>query len=395
MFTQAVVTLPSGKTLTVNGTGAADNAPYVQSATWNGAAWNNAYAPAGAITAGGTLGFTLGTAANTRGRRPPRPPRRPTPGTPGYTDAGVSDDSASSSADFDGGGYSYSAQALASAGVTPGATLHAGGATFTWPTAASGKPDNYEANGQTVAASGSGAISFLGAANNGPSSGTATVRFTDGTSQNVQINLSDWTLGGGAGTAVAGNTTAATAAYRNQAGAGSDAVKTYLFATAPAALASGKTVSEVKLPGDVNAGGMHVFAVGFGGSAVAGPVLSAVAANLCVDDANSATTDGNPVRLWGCNGSTAQQWTVGGDNTVRALGGCLDVSNSGTADGTKVQWYGCNGSGAQQWSPGTNGSLVNPASGKCLDDPNSSTTAGTQLQIYTCNGTTAQRWTIP
>ena len=45
MFTQAVVTLPSGNTLTINGNGAADNAPYVQSATWNGAAWNNAYAP--------------------------------------------------------------------------------------------------------------------------------------------------------------------------------------------------------------------------------------------------------------------------------------------------------------------------------------------------------------
>lgn len=65
LFTQAVVTLPSGKTLTINGDGAADNAPYVQSATWNGAAWNNAYAPTTAITAGGTLNFTLGTGANT------------------------------------------------------------------------------------------------------------------------------------------------------------------------------------------------------------------------------------------------------------------------------------------------------------------------------------------
>jgi predicted alpha-1,2-mannosidase len=65
LFTQAVVTLPSGRTLTVNGNGAADNAPYVQSAAWNGTAWNNAYAPTTAITAGGTLDFTLGTGANT------------------------------------------------------------------------------------------------------------------------------------------------------------------------------------------------------------------------------------------------------------------------------------------------------------------------------------------
>ncbi|MFF3448564.1 lectin [Streptomyces sp. NPDC002667] len=65
LFTQAVVTLPSGGTLTINGDGAADNAPYVQSATWNGSAWNNAYAPASAITTGGTLNYTLGTGANT------------------------------------------------------------------------------------------------------------------------------------------------------------------------------------------------------------------------------------------------------------------------------------------------------------------------------------------
>ncbi|MFJ2959529.1 lectin [Streptomyces sp. NPDC087270] len=65
LFTQAVVTLPSGNTLTINGNGAADNAPYVQSATWNGTAWNNAYAPTTAITAGGTLDYTLGTTANT------------------------------------------------------------------------------------------------------------------------------------------------------------------------------------------------------------------------------------------------------------------------------------------------------------------------------------------
>jgi hypothetical protein len=37
----------------------------VQSATWNGAAWNNAYAPTAAITSGGTLNYTLGTTANT------------------------------------------------------------------------------------------------------------------------------------------------------------------------------------------------------------------------------------------------------------------------------------------------------------------------------------------
>jgi hypothetical protein len=36
----------------------------VQSATWNGGSWNNAYAPTSAITSGGTLSYTLGTTAD-------------------------------------------------------------------------------------------------------------------------------------------------------------------------------------------------------------------------------------------------------------------------------------------------------------------------------------------
>ncbi|MFJ4925017.1 lectin [Streptomyces sp. NPDC088736] len=216
LFTQAVVTLPSGRTLTINGNGAADNAPYVQSAAWNGAAWNNAFAPTTAITAGGTLDFTLGTGANT-----------------------------------------------------------------SWATAASAAPPSY-----------------------------------------------------------AGDT------------------------TAPA-------------------------------SPRIGAITSSVAANLCVDDASSATSDGTHVQIWSCNSTYAQDWIVAGDGTIRTLGKCLDVDHSGTTNGTLIQLWTCNGSGAQQWTAGANGSLVNPQSKLCLDDPNSSTTTGTQLQLYTCNGSGAQNWKLP
>ncbi|MEU8716516.1 lectin [Streptomyces sp. NPDC048663] len=216
LFTQAVITLPSGRTLTVNGNGAADNAPYVQSAAWNGSAWNNAYAPTSAITSGGTLDFTLGTGADT-----------------------------------------------------------------SWATAASAAPPSY-----------------------------------------------------------AGDT------------------------TAPA-------------------------------SPRIGPLTSAVASNLCVDDASSSTSDGTHVQIWGCNGTYAQDWIVAGDGTIRTLGKCLDADHSGTTNGTLIQLWTCNGSGAQQWTAGANGSLVNPESKLCLDDPNSSTANGTQLQLYTCNATAAQNWKLP
>ncbi|PSL53928.1 putative alpha-1,2-mannosidase [Saccharothrix carnea] len=114
----------------------------------------------------------------------------------------------------------------------------------------------------------------------------------------------------------------------------------------------------------------------------------------CVDGEPAGPTDGAPVRLWDCNSSAAQQWTLASDGTLRALGRCLDVSGSGRVDGTKVQLWTCNGTGAQQWWP-KGSTLVNPPSGKCLDVPNSNAVNGVQLQIHTCNGTGAQQWRLP
>jgi predicted alpha-1,2-mannosidase len=61
VFPRAAITLPTGRTLTVLGAGAAADAPYVQSATWDARSWDAAYAPQAALTSGGTLRFTLGT----------------------------------------------------------------------------------------------------------------------------------------------------------------------------------------------------------------------------------------------------------------------------------------------------------------------------------------------
>ncbi len=76
LFRSAVIALSSGRALRIVGTGAAAAAPYVRSATWNGTAWNRAFAPAQAITQGGTLDFRLARApdrgwAAGRGDAPP------------------------------------------------------------------------------------------------------------------------------------------------------------------------------------------------------------------------------------------------------------------------------------------------------------------------------------
>jgi Ricin-type beta-trefoil lectin domain len=135
----------------------------------------------------------------------------------------------------------------------------------------------------------------------------------------------------------------------------------------------------------------------FGGSGTSGstgPITGV--SGLCVDDRSSSTADFNPIQIWGCNGSSAQQWSVvQAGSTLHVLGKCMDVGNGGTADGSTINLYDCNGSGSQVFQPQSNGSLLNPQSGKCLDDPNSSTTQGTQLQLWDCNGTSAQHWTLP
>ncbi len=65
LFTEVTITLGGGGTIRITAPQAATNAPYVQSATLNGANWSNAYLPSSSMTGGGDLAFILGTSANT------------------------------------------------------------------------------------------------------------------------------------------------------------------------------------------------------------------------------------------------------------------------------------------------------------------------------------------
>jgi predicted alpha-1,2-mannosidase len=183
-----------------------------------------------------------------------------------YNNAGVSDDTAPERADLDGGGFSYSEQALVAAGVTPGGRVTAGGFTFTWPADPVAQMDNILARGgnQTLDLSATPAsatkLAFLGSGTDGNASGAVTITYTDGTTQTATIGFGDWTLGGSGTTLQFGNAVAATMPYRNQA-SGPQQVVTYVFATAPIALQAGKQVASVALPTTVTGGDLHVFAV--------------------------------------------------------------------------------------------------------------------------------------
>jgi beta-glucosidase len=214
----------------------------------------------------------------------------PTTGAPysslaaAYDNAGISDNSDPSAANYDGTGESYSSQALAAGTptpLTPGGKATIGGTTFTWPTPV-GAPDNVIADGQIIDVTGSGTeLGFLGAAGFGAASGTGTITYTDGSTQTYSISMADWYNNA----PVAGDQIATTTSSWNSSSTTQvpHPVSVY-YASVP--LQSGKTVKSVTLPtvssgigNGVNA--MHIFAIAIGsGSPTSGGGSTPATSNL-------------------------------------------------------------------------------------------------------------------
>jgi lysophospholipase L1-like esterase len=175
-----------------------------------------------------------------------------------FDNIGITSDSSPGSGNIDLLANSYSYQALSAAGITPGSTITSDGLSYTWPDAAAGAPDNVVAAGQTVLltpAAGTTTLGILGSATWGPSQGTATITYTDGSTQTFTLAYSDWTLAGGL---LPGDTEVAQMPYRNSP-SGAQNSATYLFSTT-VPLQAGKTAQSITLPAD-NQGQIHVFAI--------------------------------------------------------------------------------------------------------------------------------------
>jgi beta-galactosidase GanA len=187
-----------------------------------------------------------------------------------FDNTGITDDSnpdpSKQFIGFDGDGTSFSAQGLAADGLTPGSTVSAGGLSFTWPNAASAKPDNTMAEGQAIQISGSGAsLGFLAAANNSAESGGGTIYYTDGSKQSFTLNVGNfWWPAGQDGNP--DNTQVAGVNYANYP-TGSSGHEVYVFEQS-VPLEAGKTVEAVVLPDLGNVAGynaaLHLFAIAIG-----------------------------------------------------------------------------------------------------------------------------------
>jgi len=187
---------------------------------------------------------------------------------PYYNAIGVSSDGQDVPEGYDGSGYTYSANALAADGVTPGGALTEGGVSYTWPDEQPGALDSIWSAGQVIPMSlpaGATKIGLLGSAidaGSGGATGTLTVTYTDGTSQQIPVTFGDWTLGAGAYPVPPSDVIAAATPYRDLTSGGSQPVATYIYATS-AALEPGKTVASVTLPTG-SGGDIGIFAIGAG-----------------------------------------------------------------------------------------------------------------------------------
>ena len=189
-----------------------------------------------------------------------------------FNNIGSSDDSDVSAGDLDGVGNSFSRQALAAAGLAPGAAVQHDGISFTWPDARAGQPDNVIALGQTVLVSGTGSrLGFLGASTPSTVTGDGIVWYADGSTSSFTVTIDNYFNPPGVE-----NAAVATMSYVNDSNpasnggtAGQRAHTVYVFyASVP--IVPGRPVRAVTLPPNGSAPasgrnyGMHIFALGIG-----------------------------------------------------------------------------------------------------------------------------------
>jgi hypothetical protein len=248
----------------------------------------------------------------------------------------------------------------------------AGGVQFTWPLPGTGFPDNAIADGQQVtvnAPAGTQTLGFLGAATNGPSQGVATLHYSDGSTAQYWLGLSDWTLnGGGASKPSYGNQIAATLPYRDCTGcSGPDNTKTYIYETG-LPVDPAKTLTSVTLPLGATQGNLHVFAIGTSTQPLPPPVVSSVSPSpaaagqvVTITGSGFGATQGSGYVAFSDNGIN---WGAPGNTGTFQVDSWSDTSVTFTVPTPSGP------GGAFAVSPGTDASvMVVNSSGAASDSP--------------------------
>ncbi|MEV5827706.1 GH92 family glycosyl hydrolase [Spirillospora sp. NPDC052242] len=249
-----------GERIRIRARGVEDGARYTTGLRVNGRAQTASWVGAEVVRSGGNLVFEMSRTPGDWGTGADDVPPSYTEGADARNNAGTTPAGRGNLGSLDLSDWSLSREALAAAGARPGARLPLGGSgiAFTWPDAAPGEPDNWIPHGQRIDLPDepSTGIAFLGLATNGPSAGTATVRYTDGSTQRVEVAFPDW-----AASASGGATELVTVRGRNNADGSAGDGTFRVFASRTVPLDPAKVVDEVVLPEGTDRGIMHVFDV--------------------------------------------------------------------------------------------------------------------------------------
>jgi len=181
-----------------------------------------------------------------------------------FDNVGITTSADATSGNYDGIGDSFSSSGLAADALTPGQPLLHDGLTITWPDVAPGAPDNVVADGQTVAATGTGTVlGVVGASAYGSTTGTFTVGYANGTSTTQTVTFADWIDT----SAASGTDLLATTAGWNPGGT---TPVSLFYAAIP--LTAGQQVTSVTLPTvgagvGASAASMHIFSLTIGSPA--------------------------------------------------------------------------------------------------------------------------------
>jgi hypothetical protein len=116
-------------------------------------------------------------------------------------------------------------------------------------------------------------------------------------------------------------------------------------------------------------------------------------------DSWGATVNGSNARQATANGSTNQNWLVGGPSgvyfTLKAVGGSLFLDSYGTGDDTPVRLHASSGSTNQQWTivPTDSGyyKIINRATGKAVDT-GGNTAEGSNVESWSQGSSYNQQW---
>lgn len=113
----------------------------------------------------------------------------------------------------------------------------------------------------------------------------------------------------------------------------------------------------------------------------------------CLDVPNRQFLDGAKLQLWDCNGTPAQVFRVGPNESLMAGDKCVDIPWASSERGTRVQLAWCNGGPAQVFRRTHWNGISNPHTGLCLDVAGWGTTNGTPFITWSCLNGANQRFT--